>query len=63
MIIELVRIDGDARLTHARGHDGNALSVFGKASITIDAADGIDQDGVMQEGFRNPLGAQRIARH
>ena len=59
---QLVGINADCRHTHTGSHDRNlhALIVTG---VTIDTADVVHQNRVLQEVLCNKLGTQRITRH
>ena len=61
-VVELVGIDADGGHAHAGGHDGHPDALVG-AGVALDAADIVDEDGILEEVVCDVLRAQRIARH
>ena len=62
VVVQLVGVDADRGLAHARGHDRNALAVV-VAGVAVYAAHVVDEDGIREIGFCDEFRAKRIAGH
>ena len=59
---KLIAVDRHGGHTHAARHDGNLRSLV-SARVSLDSADVIDENGILQIGFCNKFRAERISGH